>query len=78
MHNTFDFFYIKNEKYLMALISGYECILTTKLILWWEQGLEPVVSVERDNKGTMMDLKEMEYLEELQLQGIRDVASAPF
>ncbi|XVE74601.1 hypothetical protein DITRI_Ditri12bG0030400 [Diplodiscus trichospermus] len=42
------------------------------------KGLEPVVSVARDNMGTMMDRKEMEYLEELQLQGMRDVASAPF
>ncbi|XVF14890.1 hypothetical protein REPUB_Repub09cG0099800 [Reevesia pubescens] len=45
------------------------------------QGLQPVVSVGKsDNMGTMMDLsKKMEYLEEeLQLQGIRDIASAPF
>ncbi|XWS29890.1 hypothetical protein CRYUN_Cryun24cG0069200 [Craigia yunnanensis] len=42
------------------------------------EGLEPVVSVGGDNMGTMMDLKEMKNLEELQLQGIRDVASVPF
>ncbi|EOX92537.1 Coiled-coil domain-containing protein 18, putative isoform 2, partial [Theobroma cacao] len=43
------------------------------------EGLEPVVSVARDNIGTMMNPKDMQYLEELlHLQEIRDVVSAPF
>ncbi|XWS41332.1 hypothetical protein CRYUN_Cryun17cG0072500 [Craigia yunnanensis] len=46
------------------------------------EGLEAVVSVAAAGENmvtmNMMDLKEMKYLEELQLQGLRDVASAPF
>ncbi|KAK8716326.1 hypothetical protein V6N13_043641 [Hibiscus sabdariffa] len=42
------------------------------------QGLEPVVSVARDNMETTMDLTEIHYLQDLHLQAMRDVASAPF
>ncbi|KAE8663636.1 Coiled-coil domain-containing protein 18 [Hibiscus syriacus] len=43
-----------------------------------EQGLEPVVCPAGDNIDTTMDLNEMEYFQDLDLQGMRDVVSAPF
>ncbi|GMI67839.1 hypothetical protein HRI_000453200 [Hibiscus trionum] len=42
------------------------------------QGLEPVVCVARDNMETTMDLNEIDYFQDLNLQGMRDVVSAPF
>ncbi|XP_039044976.1 uncharacterized protein LOC120184630 isoform X2 [Hibiscus syriacus] len=42
------------------------------------QGLEPVVCPAGDNIDTTMDLNEMEYFQDLDLQGMRDVVSAPF
>ncbi|KAE8690074.1 Coiled-coil domain-containing protein 18 [Hibiscus syriacus] len=42
------------------------------------KGLEPVICAAGDNMDTTVDLNELEYFQDLQPQGMRDVVSAPF